>query len=260
MGTIAFAAYPGADAYSVYPVPVPYVRYRGRFLRADDDGVRGLLVTKEFAEVNISAGGTAPVRSSATTARAGMPDLKATFELGPSLDIHLWRSVDRRTRLDLDLPVRSAWTLEWPPRAVGWVSSPRIDIERYSTAPGDGWRFDLEAGPNFATRAYNAYYYDVAPSYATTDRPSYQAHDGFGGSEVAISMSKRFASYWVGALVAHDWLAGASFFASPLVRSSSSWSMRVGIAWIIGRSSTRVDVEACPPFKSAPEPRDGLPE
>ena len=37
-------------------------------------------------------------------------------------------------------------------------------------------------GLKYATRDFHAYFYDVAPNYATATRPAYASTKGFGGS------------------------------------------------------------------------------
>jgi len=97
-GAIAFPDYRGSDEARVYPVPVPYFVYRGPFLKADRDGLRGKLFNREYVELDLSVSATIPVSSEDNAARRGMPDLKPTLELGPSLEVHLWRSADRDTK------------------------------------------------------------------------------------------------------------------------------------------------------------------
>jgi hypothetical protein len=56
-----------------------------------------------------------------------------------------------------------------------------------------------------------------------------------------VSLSKRFPRYWVGMFARYDWLGGAVFESSPLVRRQSYWLGGIGIAWLIGQSSRMVD-------------------
>src|SRR5580692_7851122 len=98
-GAIAFQDYRGSDTTHVYPVPVPYLVYNGKFLKADRDGVRGTLFNQDWIEINVSANATTPVRNDSE--RSGMPELEPTLELGPSVDLHLLRRADGRVRLDL---------------------------------------------------------------------------------------------------------------------------------------------------------------
>ena len=53
-----------------------------------------------------------------------------------------------------------------------------------------------------------------------------------------------FEQRWFGTFLRCDTLAGASFADRPLVRSRHYWTAGIGIAWMIGRSSRWVDVDA----------------
>lgn len=241
IGALGFPDYRGSDTSHVYPLPIPYFIYRGRFLRADRDGVRGLLVNRKAVELTISLNATTPVRSRDSLARRGMPDLRPTIELGPSLNVHLWRSTADQIRLDLRMPLRGAVTVESSPRFIGWFFAPQLNVDLNDVAGLSGWHLGLAAGPLFADRRYDDYFYSVAPRFATFDRPAYAAHGGYSGSQMLAAMSKRYSRYWVGAFVRYDVLGGASFADSPLVRSNRYWAAGVGIAWMIGQSSTLVD-------------------
>ena len=241
VGTVAFSDYRGSDRTSAYVLPVPYFAYHGEFLKADRDGVRGLLFDSRIAELNVSVNATTPVRSRHEAARAGMPDLKPTFEIGPSLDVHVWRSASDTIRLDLRLPVRRVVTIERDPRAVGWFFTPRLNLDVRDIGGHHGWDAGLLAGPLFGDRAYHDYFYSVAPAYATAERPAYRAEGGYSGTEAVGALSKRFPHYWVGVFVRYDALAGARFLPSPLVRSQRYWAGGVGFAWMIGKSTRLVD-------------------
>jgi outer membrane protein len=242
IGVLTLNDYRGSDARQVYPVPVPYFAYRGTFLRADRDGVRALFLDQDLFELNISVNATTPVQSSSSGMRSGMPDLEPTFEIGPSLDIHLWRSQDARVRLDLRMPLREAFTIDLSPRALGWSFAPRLNVDFTDVAGRTGWDLGLLIGPVFQDRRYNQYFYGVAPQFATVVRPAYEAHGGYAGTQVLASVSKRFPGYWLGAFVRRDFLGGAAFAGSPLVLTQSYWMGGVGISWIVGRSAKMVDV------------------
>ena len=238
-GTLIFNDYRGADTTHVYPVPLPYVVYRGKFVRSDHNGVRGRLFDQERVELNLSINGTTPVRND--SARHGMPDLRPTLEIGPSLDTHLWKSADRRVKLDLRLPARAAYTIESSPRLVGVFVAPNLSLDLAQKQGADGWKLGFQAGPLFANRRYDDYFYSVVPQYASADRPAYQAGGGYAGLQFLTALTRRYPDYWVGAYLRRDTLAGASFAASPLVRRDSYWSGGFGIAWIIRRSSVLVE-------------------
>src|ERR1700728_2975668 len=142
IGAVAFEDYRGSDSSHVYPLPIPYLVYNGKFLKADRDG---------------------------------MPDLKSTLELGPSLDLHLLRSEDARFKFDLRMPLRAAFTVEASPREIGWTFTPRFNLDVADPLGWAGWHLGLLTGPLFADRRYHDYFYSVAPQYATETRPVYQA-------------------------------------------------------------------------------------
>ena len=240
LGAIAFEDYRGSDTVHAYPVPVPYVIYNGKFLKADREGVRGTLFNQDKFEINLSVNLTTPVRNDSE--RSGMPDLKSTVELGPSFDIHLFRSEDARFKLDLRMPLRAAATIEGSPQVIGWTFTPRFNLDIADLKGLKGWNLGFLAGPLFADRRYNQYFYSVASQYATPSRPEFQASGGYAGTQSIAALSKRYPKFWAGAYMRYDTLAGAVFVDSPLVQRRSYWSAGFGFAWLLRRSSSMVEV------------------
>ena len=240
IGAIAFEDYRGSNTSHVYPLPVPYLIYNGPFLKADRDGVRGMLFNQHWVELNVSVNATTPVQSD--RARSGMPGLKSTIEVGPSLEFHLLRSADARVKLDLRMPLRAAFTVQASPEYIGWTFTPRLALDIADPFWLPGWKAGFLAGPLFADRRNDDYFYSVAPQYATLTRPAYQADGGYAGTQFIAALSKRYPKFWVGAYVRHDTLAGAAFDDSPLVQTKSYWSGGIGIAWMIRTSARSVDV------------------
>jgi outer membrane scaffolding protein for murein synthesis (MipA/OmpV family) len=209
-------------------------------LKADHDGVRGTLFNQNWLEINLSFNVTTPVRNDRE--RSGMPDLQSTVELGPSFDLHLFRSNDARVKLDLRMPLRAAATVELAPRVIGWTFTPRLNLDIEDPFGFDGWRLGLLTGPLFANRPYHEYFYSVAPQYATATRPAFQAEGGYAGTQMLAALSKRYPKFWMGAYMRYDTLAGAVFVESPLVQRQSFWTAGFGFAWIIKASSQLVEV------------------
>jgi MipA family protein len=231
--------YRGASSSHAYPLPLVYFVYRGKYLKSDRDGLRGTIFDQKLVELHISLSATPPVRNAA--ARSGMPGLRSTVEVGPELDVRLWRSAGERVKLDFLAAARSAITIEAKPKALGWILDPHLTLDIASPGGLTGWKLGLLTGPLFTTRHYNDYYYTVAPQYATPERPAYEASAGFAGTQMVMSLTKRFPRYWTGAYVRYDTLSGASFAASPLVKRNSYWSAGFAVAWMIGRSSHLVE-------------------
>jgi MipA family protein len=240
IGAVTFQDYPGSDTTRVYPTPIAYLAYNGTFLRADRNGVRGLLLNQDWVELNVSASLSPPVRND--TARNGMPELRPTLGLGPAVDFHLLHGNERKIKLDLDLPVRAAFTVAGSPQAIGWVFEPRLILRIKDTFGAPGWHVDIGSGPMLADRRYNDYFYSVAPQYATAVRAAYSAPGGYSGTQFGITLTKRFPKLWFGTYLHYDALRGAAFTDSPLVRRDYDWSAGFGFAWILGKSKRLVEV------------------
>jgi MipA family protein len=240
---VQLPAYRGSVESSTNVLPIPYLVYRGEYIKADKDGVRGVLFDSDQFEVNLSVAASPPVNSNKVKVRHDMPDLGSTMELGPSVDIKLWQSADNATRLRLFVPMRAALTLERHPRYVGWQFTPRINLDVESPLGLHGWTLGSVAGPVFGSREQHGYFYGVAPQYANAERPAYEARAGYAGVQVLSAMWKRFPSYWVGGFIRYDNVSGAVFEDSPLVTQRSGFSGGLAISWILGQSSRMVQVE-----------------
>ena len=241
ISALSFPDYRGSDKSSLYAIPFPYLVYRGTFLKADRNGIRGTFFDSDRIELNLSVGASLPVNSDDNQARQGMPDLQPTVEIGPSLDLNLWRTDDRRYKLDLRLPVRAAVTIKEGVDNIGWGFSPRLNLDIIDVAGLAGWNLGLLAGPMIGSERNHEYFYSVAPQYATAERPAFDAKGGYAGSQFLMSMSKHYPKYWLGAFARWDSLKGAAFVDSPLVKREDYFAAGVGIAWILGESTTRVE-------------------
>jgi outer membrane scaffolding protein for murein synthesis (MipA/OmpV family) len=238
--------YRGAAQSRGYILPFPYVVYRGDRLRVDRDGIRGMLFETDRVAFDISVFGSPPVDSGDNSARQGMPDLDATLEIGPMLDVTLAQDtpspLDFNWRLRLRLPVRFALASDFSSvESIGVVSWPHLNLDTRQRFWGGEWWFGLNVGPQYASRRYNEYFYSVQPQYATPTRPAYDAPGGYGGTIFLASLSRRFKNIWAGGYLRYDTLSGAAFDQSPLVRRSSYYSAGLAIAWVFAESSERVE-------------------
>jgi MipA family protein len=230
--------YRGSDQGRSYLLPLPYFVYRGTWLKADRDGARALLFDSQRVKVDVSVAATRPTRSEDNVARAGMPNLPGTAEIGPNLNITLAASLKDRWKLDLRLPLRAAVTLQRTPKFAGTTFSPNLNLD--IAGLGGGWNLGLLTGPVFADRKYHQRFYGVDAAYATAERPAYQAHGGYAGWQALAATSRRFGNTWVGTFVRYDTLRSAAFDDSPLVRRRSALTAGFGVAWILATSSELV--------------------
>lgn len=238
---VDFPLYRGAAERRSYLLPAPYVQYRGKFLQVERDRVRGLLFRSGRLEADISVNGSVPVSSQDSEVRRGMPDLDPTLEVGPSLNYHLYYDERRHTNLDLRLPVRAVFAVNTKRfDSQGWLAQPQVDLNLRSLVPG--WSLSLQGSLFFGDRAYHAYYYDVAPQYATAERPVYRAVGGYGGKQILMALSRRRGDVWMGGFVKWDDLNGAVFADSPLVQRGQSFAAGFMVAWVFAKSDKLVEV------------------
>jgi outer membrane scaffolding protein for murein synthesis (MipA/OmpV family) len=235
VGVLDLPHYRGSDRYRTWVLPVPYVIYRGDFLKADRNGARAVLLRTQRLSFDLSLSAGAPARSEDDPARAGMSNLASTAEIGPNLNLNLAHG--RHWKLDARVPVRGAFTVRAHPQLVGWTSTPNLDLDFVDV---HGWNVGLQAAAVFADRRYDRYYYSVPAANATATRPAYDAPGGVGGASFLAATSRRFDRLWVGAFVRYDTLAGARFAPSPLVRERQQWSGGIAFAWVFARSAQMV--------------------
>jgi outer membrane scaffolding protein for murein synthesis (MipA/OmpV family) len=229
--------YRGSDQSRTWVLPVPYIAYRGDILKADREGARAVLFDSERIDFDVSVAATAPTRSEDNDARQGMPDLAATFELGPNLNATLARGA--WGKLQLRAPVRAALTIDSQPRLVGWLASPNLNLD----TKVNGWNAALLAGPVFGSRSFNGYYFDVAPEFATPARPAFRASGGFGGWRLIASTSRRLGSLWMGGFAIADTVKGAVYDGSPLVRKHGTLAVGFAVSWVFAASAEQVPDE-----------------
>lgn len=240
---LSFPDYRGSNERQSWLLPVPYIVYRGEFLQADERRTRGLFYRTDRLEIDVSINGSVPVDSGKNAARRGMPNLDGTLEIGPGLNLKLMETGDRRTRMELRLPVRGVFASDFSHvRQAGWVFQPQVNVDIRDPLGNAGWKLGLLAGPVYSDRRYNRYFYAVEPAFATAARPAYAAGGGYGGVQMIAALSKRYRKFWVGAFVKGDSLHGAAFADSPLVKDKQGVAAGFSIAWIFGESKTWVEV------------------
>lgn len=244
IAAINFPDYRGSEERQSYLLPVPYFVYRGDFLKVDRQKIRGLFFTRDWGELDMSFSGTVPVKSDKNDARRGMVDLDPTFEVGPTFNMHLFKSKDSNMELDLRLPLRTVFSTDFSNlHQAGWTFEPKLNVDLRNTWLGPGWNLGLSAGPLFGTRKYHQYFFGVDSQYATADRPAYHAKSGYGGTQLLAAVSKRYDKFWVGGFVSWTNLQGAAYEDSPLIKQTQNFAMGIAVSWVFKESSTTVEAK-----------------
>jgi len=239
---IDFPHYRGSNERTRYVLPMPYVIYRGDFLKIDRARVRGQIFQSDKVELDVSVNGSVPVSNNG--ARQGMPNLDPTFEIGPSLNIMLYETESNQAQVELRLPLRATIASDFSYlRDVGWIFQPLLNLDVQDVFGQTGWSLGTAIGPVFTDRRYNQYFYGIDAQYSRPDRSAYSAHGGYAGTQFVVAMTKRFPTFWTSGFMKLDTLRGAAFEASPLVRTRQYATVGFAITWIFAESSTRVEEE-----------------
>ena len=240
-GILYMPDYRGSDESRLYALPYPYVVYRGGILKIDEQRISGQIFKTDRLLLNFSGFGAVPVKSSDNSARAGMPDLDPTFELGPALRINIIDGRANSYKLSLSVPLRAFFSTDFSTvRREGWVFSPRVNLEKKDIIPETGVNLGISAGPMFCDSSYNTYFYTVEPAYATAARPAYSAGGGYSGSTLTIGLKKEYKQFIFNTFVSADFLEGAVFQDSPLVKTKTSIMSGFSVSWIFLKSAKTV--------------------
>ena len=237
VGGVRLPHYRGSDQVHDLVLPVPLAIYRGKIFRATREGARAVLLDSDRFDFDVSVAASAPTRGENNRARSGMPNLAGTLELGPNLNLTLAQGP--AWKVDLRLPARAVVSLQSRPQDLGWTFGPVVNLDMQLA----GWNVGVQGGPTYGSRRHHAYFYDVAPAYATGSRPAYTAKGGYGGWRLTTGVSRRLGSMWVGGFLRTDSVAHAAFEPSPLVRQRMQLSFGLAVSWVLATSAERVSVE-----------------
>lgn len=227
-------AYPGADEQLQRGLVLPYLIYRGRYLRADGEttGLRALKTPRLEFDLGVAGafgGGGEEIR-----ARQGMQRLGTLVEAGPRLRWNLgpaplngrWRAV---------LPLRAVFDLSDDFRHRGWALEPELIYERRSQG---GWRYGVGIGAIAGDRRLADTFYSVRSDQVLADRPAYTARAGLIAWRLQTGFSKPLNRDWrLFGFARIDSVAGAANRASPLVRQTVGASVGLGLSYTAMRSA-----------------------
>lgn len=238
-GAGAFAAdlplYPGSSQTSNYFIPFPYLLVESEYLDVDQ-GIKSKLLKSSNLRFSLSGGLGVPVNSDESNIRQGMPDLDLVLQIGPSLDIIFDNDRSDKREWRIEIPLRLAVATDFSSaQNIGWLLEPRLAYES-NRLRKSGWAYEFNAGLRFATDKYHAYYYDVAPQFATPRRPEFESSGGYSGAFTSLVASWRRNSLIYFASLRYQYLGGSVYEDSPLVEQNDYLLIGVGLSWIFAES------------------------
>jgi len=248
VGVAKLPYYRGSAESRNIVLPLPLAMYRGEKYQMDENGARRWLFKSDRVKLDISLAAGLPVpKDGAVAIRQGMPRLHPILELGPVLDVLLWRK--RNQSLSFHFPFRFAASLNWlDSNLEGFFVSPYIHYAMRSYSK-NYWEFNISAGPQYGSKDFHDYYYSVANEYELADRTVYKASAGYSGSRITVYLNKRLGKFWMSAFARYDFLENAVFRDSPLVEKRSYLIGGFVLGWIFVDSPRKVKVRPPKWFK-----------
>ncbi|WP_213994853.1 MipA/OmpV family protein [Arsukibacterium sp.] len=230
-------AYPGSSEQVQRNFILPYLIYRGDFLRADRGNVGLRAYKSDNLELDVGFAAALGASESDIAEREGMPELGTLVEAGPRLrwtiSDNIWGS-----RLRLDLPVRAVFDVEEGMRYSGVSIEPSLFADVTTTAELS-YTFGVSA--LFGSEKLTDRFYQVAEQFSSTSRPEFDAKAGLVAIRVSGAISKKFSSKWRGfSFARYETVSNAKNQHSPLVVKNGGWSVGVGVTYIWARSAQTV--------------------
>jgi MipA family protein len=238
----SFPDYPASNQNHYHALPIPYMVYRGHYFRLSSTSARGIVYVTALISFDFSVSGAFP-SSSTDRARAGMPSLAYTLQIGPRMNVLLWR-FNSASKLDVEIPVRTVISTSLNNFAFrGFVLAPEIAYAN------DHFLFDrghlkIGVGPVFATTRLMDYFYAVPAEFAIPGRAPFEANGGYLGSildaSYRVPLNKRINLF---AAIVPQVYYGATNEESPLFKRRWGLSAGLGLSYSFFISETKVGGE-----------------
>jgi outer membrane scaffolding protein for murein synthesis (MipA/OmpV family) len=234
--------YPAADQNHFRGIVLPYAVYRGDFFRVGDRGVaRGIFADTDRFELDVGIDAAFPVDSNDNDAREGMDDLDYLLEVGPRLTYY-FLPPSHRDDFYVSLATRAVISTDFANwRYQGITVAPRLTYWRNRILDRD-FNLAVWVEPLFGFDGLNDYFYEVRPGDARSDRPAYEADDGYIGTELSFGFSYGFSERLraFGGVQIGYWNHSANDD-SPLHRDDTTVGVGGGLRWSIFVSEERVE-------------------
>ncbi len=226
--------YRGSDQTKLWLFPIPYFAYTSKRIEAEPSFIRGLIFHSKWFSFKLSIVPGLNVQSSGNRARVGMPNLDYTVELGPMAIFHLWRSEERNLDINFEWPVRESFATNLSYlRNAGVITVPYINIIHSPSPNKWNWKSEFSISPMYADRKYHQRYYGVDREFVQPGRPFFEARGGYSGFQTALVLNKQLKNMAIISFARWDYLKGASFENSPLVKTKNYFVGGLGVFLLV---------------------------
>ncbi len=239
LGTALIPDYPAAGQSRNRTIPLPLVRYNGDLLRADDEGgTRFRFINVEKFDLDLSISGSFPTDTGNNEARAGMPNLDWTAEIGPRIIYYIYRN-PTDSQLRIGIPVRTNFAtnfVKW--YGVGYVFAPIVQYDKYNFLTENLDLF-IHYTAHFITEGVADFFYRVDPQFETVQRPAYKGQPGFLSHEYSLAFKYRFNNKNLIVGTQYSDFSQSANTGSSLHRSNVNWSYVLAFNWVLHESAAR---------------------
>lgn len=227
--------YPGADQQVQRNLVLPYLVYRGEWLRVERSGIELHKMLGSQMELDLGVSASLGSNRDAVDARRGMPAIGTLVEVGPRIRWTL-SPITPPGRWRADLALRSVLDASDRWRKKGLVMEPQLVFEQRTNS---GLQWSGSAAMVFGDERMADTYYGVAPRYQTIHRASYSAKSGLISTRLSAYVSNAVTpELRIAGGLRIDAVAGAANRSSPLVRQNSGVTGGVWLIHTLVRSQT----------------------
>ena len=229
-------AYPGASERVQQALVLPYLVYRGEFLRVDRGSAGVRAINTPAFELDIGFAGSLGSRANDIAARRGMADLGTLVEFGPRLRWNLTQGAGP-DKWRVDLPLRGVFDLSNGLAQRGVAFEPELV---FSHRDAEGLNYSAGLSTVWGNAGLADTFYGVTAAEATASRAAYAAQSGLIAWRLSGSVSRKVApGVRLLAFGRMDNLAGAANQSSPLVQQTSGVSAGVVLTYTWRQSMER---------------------
>lgn len=241
VGTL-FPNYPGARNSTYRYLPFPYFIYRGKTVRADDEGTRAKIAATEDYEFGVSFSLDFPVDSSANDAREGMPDLNTVIGMGPQMMFRVLKTNKHKLNMTASVRAAIAFGNNFESYERGLLFEQSINYWRYLDKKKKTiliMGLQAEAG----TLKFTDYYYTVQDQFKTATRNSYKAQAGLVETNIFYGLIHSFTSKlsFFGGGFYSDY-SNSQNRDSPLIEQDYNVGYVLGFFWLFVESDEKMNI------------------
>jgi outer membrane scaffolding protein for murein synthesis (MipA/OmpV family) len=233
-------AYPGSAQNLTNFQVLPYAIYRGSMLRVEGGGVGVRALQTPRYEWDVSGSGSFGSSANEVRARQGMPSIGTLVQLGPVFRVNFADLLDPRRDPRLtrfEIPVRAVFDATEDLGYKGWTLEPRLSHTAWQDASSS---VVLSASMLYGSRSLNALFYEVAPAFATPQRPAYEARRGLISTNLNAVFRHRISPSLQLTFFANiETLRGSANHASPLLLREEDGGVGLALSWAIWSSEEK---------------------